>query len=484
VNVVGLEVQQPSTRRIVWRMAWPTIAEQCLNLTVGLNEVFLIGHLSQEASSRLGYDSALALAATNLGQFFNWVLLAAFNGVGTAATALVAHSIGARQRSQATDYARQSLIMALGVGLLMAVTLHVNAPWLLWLLGAEGQLHEIGLTFVYTASFGMIGFAVMVAGNACLRGSGDTRTPLLIMLIVNATNIAVAWVFINGNFGLPTLGVQGAALGAVISWSVGAILVLARLLWGMPIGRAPRFLRVQLRWRLDRTMVRQLLNLALPTIGEQWAFQFGLFFFARMLVTQGTLTYAAHNAVLNIDSISFLPGIGLGIANTVLVGQSLGSGQPEQARLYALSAYKMGLVFMTLMGLSFVLFPEFFLSLLIGNQDIVTAAVPALQIAGLFDPVIATSFILTGALRGAGDTRFPLYARMLSTIVVRVSLAFLFLEVLNLGLIGGRLAMGVDAVLLASLVLWRFNSGKWQTIWRNQIDRKDKTIEPPVALVE
>jgi putative MATE family efflux protein len=260
------------------------------------------------------------------------------------------------------------------------------------------------------------------------------------------------------------------------------LLVLARLLLGMPIGTAPRYMRVAFRWRLDRHLVRQLLGLALPTIGEQWTFQFGLFIFAHMLVSQGTVTYAAHNSVVSIDSISFLPGIGLGIANTVLVGQSLGAGKPDQARLYAMTAYKMGLVFMSLMGLFFFLVPEFFLSLLIGNQEVVKAAVPALRIAGLFDPAIGTAFILTGALRGAGDMRFPLYARMLSSIMVRVSLAFLFLEVLKLGLIGARLAMGMDAVLLAGLVWWRFKSGKWKTTWRVTPTSKLEIKESPAAI--
>lgn len=468
----SLPATEPSTRRIVWRLAWPTIAEQCLNLTVGLNEVFLIGHLSDEAARRLGYDSAVALAATNLGQFFNWIVLAAFNGVGIATTALVARSIGANQRDRAANFARQGLLLALVVGLFMTVLLWLTAPLLLTVLGAEGQLHEVGTLFVHTTAFGLPFFSILVAGNACLRGSGDTRTPLVIMLIVNATNVAVAWVFINGYLGLPTLGAQGAALGAAISWGIGMCLVLARLLLGVPIGRAVRNFRVRLRGTLDWAAIRQMLSQAIPTVGEQWIFQIGIFIFARMLVSLGTITYAAHNSVVTIDSISFLPGIGLGIANTVLVGQSLGAGKPDQAGLYAFTAYKMGLVFMSVMGLSFFLFPEFFLGILIGNPEVVAAAVPGLRVAGLFDPLVGTGFIITGALRGAGDTKFPLYVRMLSSIVVRVSLGFLFLEVLHMGLVGARLAMGLDATLLAILVYWRFRSGKWKTTW------KDRTIKP------
>ncbi len=477
----GQPVKTLSTRRTVWKLAWPTIAEQCLNLTVGLNEVFLIGHISNEVSAKLGYDSALALAATNLGQFYNWVLLAAFNGVGIATTALVARSIGAMQRDRAANYARQALFLAFGVGIIMSIILSIAGPFLLFLMGAEGRLAEVGAIFIHTAAFGMPFFSVLIAGNACLRGSGDTRTPLFIMLIVNGVNILIAWIFIHGQFGLPALGVQGAALGAVTSWSVGAALVLTRLLAGVPIGRAPHNFRVRLRGKLDWAAFRQMLNQAIPTIGEQWTFQIGIFIFSRMLVSHGTITYAAHNAVVTIDSISFLPGIGLGIANTVLVGQSLGAGKPDQARLYALTAYKMGLLFMTIMGALFVIFPEFFLGILIGNPEVVAAATPALRIAGLFDPLICTGFIITGALRGGGDTRFPLYARMVSSILVRVSFGFLFLQVLDLGLVGARLAMGIDAVFLAGMVFWRFQSGKWQTIWKDRAIQKSEPTTAPIV---
>ncbi len=456
----------------VWRMAWPTITEQCLNLTVGLNEVFLVGHLSKEAGARLGYDSAQGLAAVSLGQFFNWIALAAFNGIGIATTALVARSIGAKEPQKGIVYGRQALLMAFGLGVFMSLVLYFAGPFMLFLLGADGQLMEIGTTFVHTTALGMPFFALLVAGNGCLRGKGDTRTPLIVMLLVNVTNIAVAWLLVNGQFGLPALGVEGAALGAVTSWAIGSVLVVSKLLFGLRIGPSNRDFRIPLSLKFNREAAGAIFSQGLPTVAEQWTFQVGIFFFARILVSQGTVIYAGHNAIINIDSISFLPGIGLGIANTVLVGQALGAGKPEEAELYAKTAYKMGLFFMTIMGGTFFFFPEFFLGLLIGDPRVIAAATPGLRIAGLFDPLVGTGFILTGALRGAGDTRFPLYVRMLSSIVVRVSLGYLFMQVLGLGLLGGRLAMGADTTLLAALVIWRFRSGRWKTIWQERANRR------------
>jgi MATE family multidrug resistance protein len=461
-----------SHRRRVWRLAWPAITEQLLNLTVGLNEVFLIGHISKEVGARVGYDAATALAATSLGQFFSWIALAGYNGIGIATTALVARSVGAQEKDKAGNFGRQGIMLAFIMGLITAVVMYTFAPVLLFLVGAEGQLQEVGTLFVHTTALGMPLFAVLVACNATMRGSGDTRTPLLIMLMVNATNVAIAWIFINGQFGMPALGVQGAALGAAVSWSLGAIVAFSLVFGRKTIGRtAYNTFKVPFNLQIDREATAILIGQAWPSMAEQYIFQVGIIFFNRMLVGLGTTTFAAHNAIVSIDSISFLPGIGLGIAVTVLVGQSLGAMKPEDAKLFAFTAYKMGLAFMTFMGLCFFFFPEFFLNLLIGEPEVVQAAIPGLRIAGLFDPVIATSFIFIGALRGAGDTRFPLYVRMLTSVALRVSLGFLFIEVLKFGLVGGRLAMGCDSVVMAALVAWRFRSGKWQTIWQSR-DKK------------
>jgi len=112
----------------------------------------------------------------------------------------------------------------------------------------------------------------------------------------------------------------------------------------------------------------------------------------------------------------------------------------------------------------------------LADPEVVQAAVPGLRIAGLFDPVIGTAFIFVGALRGAGDTRFPLYVRMFTSVLLRVSLGFLLIEMLHLGLVGARLAMGFDSVFMAGLMVWRFKRGKWQTIWQ---DRDKKLATSP-----
>ncbi len=464
----------------VWRLAWPSIAEFSLLLAVGLSDVFLIGHLSKSAQAQLGYDNASALAATSAGQFFNWTVNAALIALGIAAMALVARNIGAGDRNKASIFGRHALFMALLFGLVLSVVALLIGKTFIYLLGAEGQLVDLGYKYLSTTAYALPMSAMMITGNGALRGSGDTRTPLFIMLCVNVINIIVAWLLINGQFGLPVMGIEGSALGAVSGWSVGAILVITRLL-GLWPGSSRRQFRIELNFHVKMDYIRELIRFGLPTFGEQMVFQIGLFFFARFIVGLGTLTYAAHSAIINIDSAAFLPGQGIATATTILVGQALGANRPDLARRYTLAAWQMGLIFMGFMGMLFLAFPEFFLRLLVDNEAVIATATNPLRIAGIFDPFIATSFILIGALRGAGDTKFPMYARMLGTWFLRVGLAVLFIQLLGMGLLGGRLAMGLDSVAVALFVYWRFRSGKWQAVWASK--KQGKVVAPAMPSI-
>jgi putative MATE family efflux protein len=472
-------IQGPVTawqlRGKVWKLAWPTIGEQCLNLLVGLADVYFLGHLSATAITQLGYGSAEALTAGSLGNFFTWVAFVVYSAMSVPATTLVARAYGAKNRAEAAYVARQSMLLGLILGILVGVLIHFNAENLIRAFGATGKVAEIGAQYLEFTSFGMPLWSLMVVGSACLRGSGDTRTPLLVVMLINLINIASASILVNGNLGIPVLGIKGAAISAATAWTVGALIVTIRL-FKKPNRQNLDALYLPLGFKIDFKTVKDLLKLGLPTMGEQIAFQIAIFFFARMVVDLGTVKYAAHNAIITIDSISFLPGIGFGIAATVLVGQCLGAGRPDLAERYAITAYQLGLVFMTVMGLSFVLFPEFFLGMLVNDQEVVKAAADPLRIAGFFDPLLATVFILMGALRGAGDTRFPLYGRIISSCFVRVSLGYLFIVVLEMGLFGVRLAMGLDSVVLAALIIWRFKSGRWKSVLKSEPSPSTKLI--------
>jgi len=342
------------------------------------------------------------------------------------------------------------------MGLLALVVISLFAGPILRLLGAPPDVYPLGVAFLRITALSMPLAGLLFIGNAALRGAGDTRTPLLVMFVVNGLNMLIAWVLVNGRWGFPMLGVEGTAYGAAIGRSAGGLLVIAMLIRGrghLKLDRLPR---------PNLTMLKRLVRVGLPSGGEQLAFQGALMLFARLVTGLGTVAFAAHNTVLMIESISFLPGLGFAAAATTLVGQGLGAEDAQQARWNGNEAFRQAVIFMAIMGLAFVLVPQWFLRLLVDDPQVIAAGVVPLRTVGLIQPLLAASFVFSGALRGAGDTRFPLWIKLISPWLLRLPLALLLIP--WLGLTGAWIALSSDLALQGLLSWWRFRGSRWEHI--------------------
>jgi putative MATE family efflux protein len=192
-------------------------------------------------------------------------------------------------------------------------------------------------------------------------------------------------------------------------------------------------------------------------------FQGALLIFVRFVTGLGTVAYAAHNVVLNIESLSFLPGMGYAIAATTLVGQRLGAEQPEQAEASTYESLLQASLMMTTLGVVMMLFPHQLIALFSADPLVADTGAAAMQLAGVMQPLMALNFVMSGGLRGAGDTRWPLYSKIISTWGVRLPLIILLLW-LGLGLTGAWIAMTAD-FLTQGLVTWlRFRKGAWKAL--------------------
>lgn len=447
-----------STRWRMFSLALPAVGEQLLNTMVGLADVFLVGNLAPATSRALGYDSAAALTAVGLGNQFSWIMMVLFMAVGIGATALVARAVGARDAASLGRIVRQVALLGTVVGVTATALGLLGAGPFLALLNAPQETRAIGAAYIRITALTFLPTALLLAITACLRGAGDTRTPLLLMLVVNTVNVAVTWLLVNGQLGLPALGVTGAALGTTLARGLGGLAAVALML------RGHAGLRLVLDWRPDPEMLGRLVRVGLPTAGEQFVFQAALLIFVRFVTDLGATAYAAHNITITIESLSFLPGMGYAAATGALVGQALGARRPDEAGRSAYEGLFQGGLLMSVLGGFMVLFPAQLVALFTNDPLIVAAATPPLRAAGLVQPALAVSFILLGALRGAGDTRWPLYSRLLTTWVVRLPLTVVVVGWLGGGLPGVWLAMCTDFTLQAIMVLWRFNSGKWRQI--------------------
>lgn len=445
-----------SQRRAVLRLGMPAVGEQLLNLMVGLVDTYAVGHLSLAVAATMGYDATLALASVSLAAQLSWTLTTLFMAVALGCTVIVARFVGAGDWLMANKTLRQSLVMAAAMGLLGWLVVWGLAPIMMDGLKASEHIKPLGIQYLRIATLAFPLQAIMYVGNAALRGSGDTRTPLIAMGLVNVINAVLSLILVNGWMGIPGMGIAGAAWGTAIGQTVGSLLVITWLLRGrsgLKLDRIPR---------PDPALMWRILRQGLPFGAEQFVFQGALIFFVRFIMDLGETAYAAHNTVITIESISFLPGFGIAVAATTLVGQSMGAGKPELARASAYEAFFVAALMMGAIGVLFIAFPEAFLRFFIADEAIVQAGAMPLRMVGFAQPALAANFIFSGALRGGGDPHWPLYTKIVCAWGIRLPLAYYMVYHTSLGLNGIWIAMITDFACIGTLAWWRFRQGKWR----------------------
>jgi putative MATE family efflux protein len=443
-------IDESNLLRSVIRLAWPVIVQQVSFSMVQLVDTALVGHLGEDA-----------LAGVRLaGQLF-WFSQAGIVAVGIGSTAIVARAVGAGEMDRASRVLQTSFAMALAWGILMGVLMFTIGGSVLGFLGAEPAAQRDGATFLKYSAIGMPFMSLLFAGNAAQQGAGDTRTPMVVGLVINVVNLVVAYALINGEFGAPELGVKGSGIGFAAASAVGCILVLLVLFSGKRI----------LSWspanRLDGEAARRVLNVGVPAGIEQMQFNVAFLTYTAIIASLGTTALAAHGVTLAIQSLTFNVGFALGVATTALVGQSLGAGRPDLAEKSAYLTMRYSLVFMCVLGVILMIFGRQVTSLFVGGEDadeVVHIGGQLLFIFAFAMPGIAISLSLGGALRGAGDTRAVLIIMAFSTWVVRLVPAYLLAVTFGLGVPGAWLMAIADITVRAALMTWRFRMGKWKTI--------------------
>ncbi len=434
----------------VIKLAVPAVAENLLQTMVFLTNTLLIGRLKDPA----------ALAAVSLGGLFLNIANSLFSAVSVTTTTLVAHAWGAGDYERARRVAAQSILVAILFASVVSAALWPAAtPLLVWM-GASERAVELGSMYMRTILVtSLLGFPMIVL-NGVLRGSGDTRTPMLITLIMNVCNVLLAAALVFGVGPLPALGLAGAAVATAASRLLGGVLALLLVMSGK------RFLQIGLhdilRW--ERQLVAYMVRLSMPTAGEALIMRLGFILFMRTVSAVGEVALAAHQIAVNVESLSFMPGFGLSVASTTLVGQSLGANKPELAEESIRTTMRFSLAVMGALGVVFALWGPALASLFGSTPEVLALAGNAVRIGALEQLPIAVLMVIAGSLRGAGDMRTPMYATLAGTFLFRVPLVYLFAIVFGWGLNGVWLGTAVDWTARAALIYFLFRRGAWKKI--------------------
>ncbi len=438
----------PELRPSVLRLALPVFTEMALQTVTQVVDMVMVG--------RLG---AVAVAAVGLSFQPLWLANGFFMGLAAGTTAVVARQVGAGERERAGVTAQQSLVMALALAACVGLLVLAGASWLVRAMGAEAAVGEVGAPYIRLLAPGLVALMVSQVLGGALRGAGDTRTPMRIAVAVNLVNVFGNWVLIFGNLGFCALGIAGAAIATSLSRIAGVVAL------GATCFRPRSAIRFSAAgFRPDPPVMARVLRVGLPAAAERITSSLGMVLYARVVAGLGTVAYAAHAIALNVESLSYMPGLAFATAAATLVGQHLGSGRPDRAAASGWECLRLGLTVMGSMGVLFLLFPRPLMRLYTDDPAIVALGVVALRVVAFAQLPEATGFVLSGALRGAGDTRSVLYISLLGVWVVRLLSAWLFVVVLKLGILGAWLAMTLDWVVRSAYLSVRFRAGRWQEV--------------------
>jgi len=436
----------------IWELALPSILGNLSYTIVGMVQTKFIAGLGAEG-----------LAAVGAGQRIFFAMQAILMAVSAGTTALVARAWGAGDYEEASRVTMASLVLGAAFALVIAVLGIAFAAPVAGVFGLDQTTLDMASRNIRWLSAFNVVFAGMFILSAALRASGDAWTPLWMSVGVNIMNIPLLYAFIFGRWGMPEMGVAGAAIAAGISFSIGVGVLL--IMW---IKQRFRLKHVSGGWwRRDR--LKRLLDIGYPAALEQGVFQIGFFIFLMLIGNfYGTEAFAAYNIGINLLAVCMTVGFGFSIAGSTLVGQHLGANDHEGAARSGWRAMVFAILSMGSLGLVIIYFAEELSTFFIGDAPLtIKYTVQLIYILGAMMPLLAVEFSIGGALRGAGDTRFPLLATIFGLLVMRCGIAgiatYMGLEVVYVyaAIIG-------DYIVKAAMLVWRFHQGRWKTVVSNE----------------
>ncbi|MDF2960159.1 MAG: efflux family protein [Paenibacillus sp.] len=435
-------------RKVILQLAGPSLVENIMLNLLQMLVMIMVGHVSAEAITAVGL--------TNQPVFFAFAVFMALN-IGT--TAIIARSTGAGNMQEANRTAQQTFILSLLLSMVILTFSYIYAEAILFWLGATPEVLEIGVSYAQMM-FVSLGFTVISTSlSAVLRGAGDTRTPMKINVLSNIIVVLLGYPLIYGFAFIPGMGIMGAAIATAIARATAMVWVLTVLFGKQSIIR----LSWKQIWMFDQPLIRRIMKIGLPSAGEQFALRIGQLVFTLVVSGLGTSVFAAHTICFNIMGLTFMPGMAFSLAASTLVGQGLGAGKPDLAEKFGWETSRFGRIFAGLMGVAFIGLAPYIMMLYTHDPSVIEPGTDALRIIGLIQTFQASQFILAGALRGAGDTRFPLLSTFIGVFIFRALLCMLFVLVFGWGIIGAYISIAVDQIVRTVIIFYRYKSGRWKT---------------------
>lgn len=439
-------------------LSWPAVVEQVMITLVQYIDTAMVGSLGSSATAAVGLTASTT-----------WLFGGIFGAAAVGFSVQVAQHLGAGREKEAKSVTWQGLqfvgIFGTAIGLI-GIGLSFPLPALL---GAEGSLQqEAGLYFRIIACAMPFTFGANML-SAIIRCAGDTRTPMLLNVLINLLNICLNFLFIYPSRQISLLGREFFCWGA--GWGVGGaafasglstalvfflfILVLFRK-------KSPIQISLRERYRFEVPCLKTVWRLGLPVAMERATVSLAQIVITAVIAGIGTAAVAANHLAVTAEAVSYLPAYGIAAAATTLVGQAVGAGRKDLARRFARLVTWIGVLVMTFGGALLFLCSVPLIRIFTSDPEVIQLGSQVLRIVAFAEPLFGASIVASGSLRGAGDSRVPFFISLGTMWGVRITLSLLLAG--TLGLSGVWLAMAAELCVRGVVFMIRLYRGRWLNV--------------------
>ncbi len=412
------------TVKDVLHLALPAVGEMILYMMIWVLDTMMVGQYGGNiAVSSVGLSSEIMYTFSN-------ILINV--GISVGITSLVARKMGAKDYKAAEEYSTLGFIAGAIISLFVFLIFFIFSADILKAAGANENVISLGSPYMKIASIGIFFNMLMSILNAILRGSGNTKTPMLASVLINIINITLDYGLIFGKLGMPELGVEGAALATSIAQTIGFIFIAV-------YSTKKSKLKINMKYILDFKChrMRDLLKLSIPSSMQEGAFSLSRLLCNFMIISAGTVAFAANQIATTIESISYMPGWGFAVAATTLVGHKIGEKDYKKAEEYAYTSILLGTLIMLICSVLFLVVPNGLIRLFINSSEteVIRLGALCLMVASMEQPFMAVSMIVGGILKGSGNTKTPFIVSLISSWIIRLPMIFYFVYILKLSVV-------------------------------------------------
>jgi len=412
--------------------------------------------------------TALAAVGTSFPIIF--FMLSLIMGVTMGSTVLISQFFGARDHEKLKKVISTSYIFLFLAGIVMSFIGVFSAGFILRAMSVPADVMPEAAAYLRIIFAGMLATFGYNGVAAMLRGLGDSKTPLYLLIASTLMNIVLDLTFVL----VFHWGVAGVAWATIISQAVsfiGAIILLARRKEYV----APDFRHLE--W--DKEIFSKMIKIGLPTGIQQTMVSLGMMVLSRIVNEFGPVTMAAYTAAARIDSIASLPAMNLSQAITTFTGQNIGAGKAERVKRGHLSAIAVNTAISLVITIAVLLFSKNLMSLFTTNAEVIAIGSEYLVIVGIFYVLFGIMFINNGVMRGAGDVFIPMINTLLALWLVRLPCALLFTRVFNMGTSGIWWSIPAGWGIGFVFSTWYYRTGKWKTKAVVRAKREVENIAEP-----